>query len=647
MALAINIWIFLLGRFACPLYLSSDWKSVMDLAIGTSLDRIIIIAYFALVMGFGAYFGRYSKTTSDYFFGGRRFAWWLISISIVATGVGSHSFLKYSTKAYQYGLSSTMTYMNDWFFVPLFMFGWLPIIYYMKIKSIPEYFERRFNSNARYLATILTLIFMIGYIAIQFLTLATALYRIFGIPLMATVVLIAIATTIYMHYGGQTSVIFTDLFQGFILIFAGLLLFYLGIQFLGDNTPYSGLRAFWMNLSPIEKLPLAHFNHPPDFNFVGIFWQDGIAGSVGFLFLNQGLIMRFMAARSVNDGRKAVAFNALCILPISAIVVSNAGWIGRAITNAVPGTLPVDMVANDVFVSVTNIISSPGVFGFIIAALCAALMSTSDTLVNASSAIIVNDIYKPLSKKKPSDKEQLNFARWTSIGVKVIAVIMVPFFNSFDSIYEANGWFHSTFTPPLAVGVFLGIFWKRFTTPAIIATFVGGSFLMILGQFFPEMISPFAHGIELRPDRGYSYIGALYNIVVCAGVGVIVTLFTKPDSEEKLKGLTVFDASKLKSIYKGSNPNEVPGKAVTVDWKLSKKDEGTIQFSKNDMNAMKANPGDLVYIQDSRWWLGGLKSAHSVYGKPHDEDGVVYISLSQLDHGQFLEGLSLKAEKEM
>ena len=647
MALAINIWIFLLGRFACPLYLSSDWKSVMDLAIGTSLDRIIIIAYFALVMGFGAYFGRYSKTTSDYFFGGRRFAWWLISISIVATGVGSHSFLKYSTKAYQYGLSSTMTYMNDWFFVPLFMFGWLPIIYYMKIKSIPEYFERRFNSNARYLATILTLIFMIGYIAIQFLTLATALYRIFGIPLMATVVLIAIATTIYMHYGGQTSVIFTDLFQGFILIFAGLLLFYLGIQFLGDNTPYSGLRAFWMNLSPIEKLPLAHFNHPPDFNFVGIFWQDGIAGSVGFLFLNQGLIMRFMAARSVNDGRKAVAFNALCILPISAIVVSNAGWIGRAITNAVPGTLPVDMVANDVFVSVTNIISSPGVFGFIIAALCAALMSTSDTLVNASSAIIVNDIYKPLSKKKPSDKEQLNFARWTSIGVKVIAVIMVPFFNSFDSIYEANGWFHSTFTPPLAVGVFLGIFWKRFTTPAIIATFVGGSFLMILGQFFPEMISPFAHGIELRPDRGYSYIGALYNIVVCAGVGVIVTLFTKPDSEEKLKGLTVFDASKLKSIYKGSNPNEAPGKAVTVDWKLSKKDEGTIQFSNNDMNAMKANPGDLVYIQDSRWWLGGLKSAHSVYGKPHDEDGVVYISLSQLDHGQFLEGLPLKAEKEM
>ncbi len=619
----------------------------MDIAIGTSLDRIIIIAYFALVMGFGAYFGKYSKTTSDYFFGGRRFSWWLISISIVATGVGSHSFLKYSTKAYQYGFSSTMTYMNDWFFVPLFMFGWLPIIYYMRIKSIPEYFERRFNSKARYLATILTLIFMIGYIAIQFLTLSTVLYKIFGIPLMVTVVLIAIATTIYMHFGGQTSVIFTDLLQGFILIFAGMLLFYLGIQFLGDNTPHSGLHAFWTNLSPVEKLPLAHFNHPPDFNFVGIFWQDGIAGSVGFLFLNQGLIMRFMAVRSVNEGRKAVAFNALCILPISALVVSNAGWIGRAINNAIPGILPVDMASNDVFVAVTNIISSPGVFGFIIAALCAALMSTSDTLVNASSAIIVNDIYKPLSKKKNSDGEQLKVARWTSLGVKVIAVIMVPFFNTFDSIYEANGWFHATFTPPLAVGVFLGIFWKRFTTPAIIATFIGGAFLMILGQIFPEMISPFAHGIELRPNKGYSYIGALYNIIVCAGVGIIVTLFTKPDSDKKLKGLTIFDVSKLKEIYKGSRPNEELGKPVNVNWELMENDNDIIQFSKNDMETMKANPGDLVYIQDARWWLGGLRSVHTVYGGPHNKDGVVYINSSHLDHGQFLGGLQLKAEKEM
>ena len=414
----------------------------MEISVGTGIDRVVILIYFLLVMGFGAYFGKYSKTTSDYFFGGRRFSWWLITISIVATGIGSHSFVKYSTKAYQYGFSSTMTYMNDWFFMPLFMFGWVPIIYYTKVRSIPEYFEKRFNKTARYLATTMTLLYMIGYIAIQLLTLATALYRIYNIPLMATVIIIAIATSIYMHFGGQTSVIFTDLFQGLILLFAGLLLFFLGIQYLGAGHFSYGLNSFWSFLTPEQKLPLAHFNHPPNFNFVGIFWQDGIAGSIGFLFLNQGLIMRFMAAKNVNEGRKAAAFNVLLVLPISAIVVSNAGWIGRAIANGMPGILPMDLQPNDVFVAVTNIVASPGVFGFIIAALCAALMSTADTLVNASSAIVVNDIYGPLSKKEQTDKKQLEVARYASIGIKVIAIILVPFFNSFDSIYEAHGWFH-------------------------------------------------------------------------------------------------------------------------------------------------------------------------------------------------------------
>ena len=619
----------------------------MEISVGTGIDRVVILIYFLLVMGFGAYFGKYSKTTSDYFFGGRRFSWWLITISILATGIGSHSFVKYSTKAYQYGFSSTMTYMNDWFFMPLFMFGWLPIIYYTKVRSIPEYFEKRFNKTARYLATTMTLLYMIGYIAIQLLTLATALYRIYNIPLMATVIIIAIATSIYMHFGGQTSVIFTDLFQGLILLFAGLLLFFLGIQYLGAGHFSYGLNSFWSFLTPEQKLPLAHFNHPPNFNFVGIFWQDGIAGSIGFLFLNQGLIMRFMAAKNVNEGRKAAAFNVLLVLPISAIVVSNAGWIGRAIANGMPGILPMDLQPNDVFVAVTNIVASPGVFGFIIAALCAALMSTADTLVNASSAIVVNDIYGPLSKKEQTDKKQLEVARYASIGIKVIAIILVPFFNSFDSIYEAHGWFHSTFTPPLVVAVFLGIFWKRFTTPAVIATFTVGAFLMILGQFNHELIAPFSHGIELRPGRGYSYIGALYNIFVCASVGVIVSFLTAPPNKEIVNGLTVYDVAKLKANFKGGKINENEGEIVIVDWEISDSDENVIKFSKNDMERMKAEVGDLVYLCDNRKWLGGLKSIHSVYGNPHDADGVVIITNEQQQSGLFDKGRKLFGEKEM
>ena len=67
--------------------------------IGTTADWVVMVVYFIVIMLFGSYFGRYTKNTSDFFFGGRRFSWWLITMSIVATGVGSHSFVKYSAKA--------------------------------------------------------------------------------------------------------------------------------------------------------------------------------------------------------------------------------------------------------------------------------------------------------------------------------------------------------------------------------------------------------------------------------------------------------------------------------------------------------------------------------------------------------------------
>lgn len=504
--------------------------------IGSTTDWVVMVVYFLGIMLFGSYFGRYTRSTTDFFFGGRRFAWWLITMSIVATGVGSHSFVKYSAKGFEHGLSSTMTYMNDWFFIAFFMFGWLPIIVYSKIRSIPEYFERRFSPSARFLATILLLLYMIGYIGIGFLTLGKAVipmlpesFTMFGtefhITLMRAIIVIAIITGIYITYGGQTAVIFTDLLQGFILLFAGLMLFGLGLSWLG------GFDTFWDLLPMSWKLPLADFNKPPDFNFAGIFWQDAIAGSIGFLFMNQGLIMRFMACRNVNEGRKAAAVNILVVLPLSAIVVGNAGWLGKAISVADPSMVPPNTSPDQIFVVVANIVASPGVFGFVMAALTAALMSTVDTLINATAAIFVNDVFRPIKKfykevvkdEKASDRRDLNAARYASIGITALGVLAVLAFKNFPTVYEAHGYFHSTLTPPLVVAIFLGIFWKRFTPAAVITTFLGGVGLMVLGARYPGiLIAPFDHGIPMNPDHPYSYIRAFYNIVVCSGVGVLI-----------------------------------------------------------------------------------------------------------------------------
>ncbi len=683
-----------------------------------------MVLYFIGIMLFGSYFGRYTRNTSDFFFGGRRFAWWLIAMSIVATGVGSHSFVKYSAKAFEHGFSSTMTYINDWFFVPFFLFGWLPIIVYSKVRSIPEYFEKRFSPSARFLATILLMMYMIGYIGIGFLTLGKAVlpmlpeaFSIMGtavdITLMRAVIVIAVITGIYITYGGQTAVIFTDLLQGFILIFAGLFLFFLGIDYIGD------FGIFW-NLLPVEwKLPLAHYNNPASFNFVGIFWQDGVAGSIGFLFMNQGLIMRFMATRSVNEGRKAAAFNILFMLPISAIVVGNAGWIGKAISLADPSVVSPNTSPDQIFVVVASIVALPGVFGFIMAALTAALMSTVDTLINATAAIFINDVYRPTKKflqksrisAPANEKKELFAARIVSIVITATGVLAVLAFKNFPTVYEAHGFFHSTLTPPLVIAIFLGVFWKKFTPAAVMTTFIGGVALMILGARYPGiLIAPVDHGITMNPDHPYSYIRALYNMLVCFGVGVLVTYTThfQKNVVQKLKaasnhrqiayvliglgvvlfimialnfgsfsllmidamlliltvpvavtyfghydevyntvGLTSWSLETARERFKGSKVNDLEGETIVVNWKIVEGEGNIIGMSQNDMRKMKAREGDLLYICDKRKWLGGLKSIHAVFGKSHDADGIIHITDEQRKGGLFADGRQLTAEKEM
>ena len=703
-------------------------------SIGTSTDWTVMIVYFVIIMLFGSYFGKYNRSTKDFFFGGRRFAWWLIAFSIVATGVGSHSFVKYSAKGFQDGFSSSMTYINDWFFVPFFLFGWLPIIVYTKIRSIPEYFEKRFSPSARFLATILLMFYMIGYIGIGFLTLGKAVipmlpqgFTMLGmnihVTLMGVVILIAIITGIYITFGGQTAVIFTDLLQGFILLFAGLFLFFLGLHFVG------GFDVFWNLLPTSWKMPLAKFNSPPDFNFVGIFWEDAVAGSIGFLFMNMGLIMRFMATKSVDEGRKAATFNILFMLPISAIVVGNAGWIGKAISLVSPDIIPPNTSPDQIFVVVANVVALPGVFGFIMAALTAALMSTVDTLINASAAIYINDIHRPIKKwlkkydedEKTEDRHELFSARVSSIVITALGVLSVLIFEGFPTVYEAHGFFHSTLTPPLVVAVFLGIFWKRFTPAAVIASFLGGVTLMIMGANHPHiLIAPFAQGIEMHKVHPYTYIRALYNLVVCgvvaisvvyanpwlkntvarlkakenhkqvftvitviAGiifVGLIfsssiieihpdsyieiiimlllaavlvvlvalaVTYYVKYDEEKQTKGLTAWSIKAAKEFFKGGKINDREGEKVKIKWKVKEGVDDIVHFSKNDMEKMQADPGDLVYITDARKWLGGLKSIHSVYGEPHDEDGTVYITDEHRMQGQFVRDKTVIAEKEM
>ena len=608
-----------------------------DFQLGSPIDYAVMAFYFFAVVGFGLYFGKYAGSTKDFFFGGQRFAWWLIAFSSIATTVGSYSFIKYSRVGFEYGISSTQSYLNDWYWMPILILVWLPIIYYQRIQSVPEYFERRFGSAARATATLFILIYLIGYVGVNLLTLGKAMAPLLGWSVLTGATVACVLVTLYVFAGGQTSVIMTDLVQGIILLVVGLAIFFVGVAHLG------GFINFWELLPRSHRFIFSEFNHPDKFSFIGIYVQDGLANTGAFVLMNQGMIMRFLALRSVKDARKMAVCWVLVLAPIAAITVSSGGWIARALVNS--GELESTLPASDAFVRAAEFLCTPGVFGFVLAALMAALMSTADTLINAVSAIFVNDVYKPYFKKGADDKHYLLVARIASLSTAVLGLSLVPLFSS-GSIYSAHGMFTAAVTPPIVVAIFMGVMWKRFNKPAAMVAMIGGGALVFLSMFAPfdgYMLKPFSFG--MGPDS-YKFTRALFGLCASGVLGIITALLTPPQPREKLVGLMNGTQLEAMRIFKGAEPNRRVGRNAHLDaiedTTLTVYDD--VLAPQSALTRMNAEVGDLVYVCDRRWWFGGLRSVHGRIAGLSPDD-TVHLSPAAIASAHFKGKTAVYLEK--
>ncbi len=615
---------------------------------------IVAILYVAVITAFGGYFARFNSNINDFFYSGNRFSWWLPAASMVATGIGSYSYLKYSEQGYNTGMSSTMTYLNDWFLAPFFFFGWLPIIYFARIKSVPEYFERRFNSAARYISLTIILAYMFFYIGYNLYTIGIAMEGMFKVPQLYSVPILAAFLGAYVTFGGQTAVIFTDLFQGIMLYIAGGIAIFAGIYALG------GFDEWWSFLPVSHRLPFVHLNADPKFSSAGLFWGEALAGSIAFTFMNQGFLMRYLTIKSVNEGRKAAFFNVMVTLPVSAIIVGAIGWIGKSLVmkQAVVG----GALAGYDFVQIENtfhtfiivcwatVKQNPWIFGFVVAALMAALMSTIDTLINACAAIGIYDLYKPLVKPEATDEHYLKAARWASIITTVIGTLLVIWFNTQkDSLMNIHYKGIMTIIPAIVTTIFMGAFWKRFNSYAACTSMVVGSLVTISTVWYPYVIAPVSWFFS-GPEVGeFIYFRALFGMLVTAVIGFFVTMVTSGENDKDVTGLTIGTLDEAMISYKdGGVPNHALGQkaknlVATIDENIP---THWIQLSPQAMETLAANDGDVIYISDSRWWLGGLRSHHvKATSNSKLANSEVAMSTKTFEEAYMLSGYSLIAEK--
>jgi len=260
------------------------------------------------------------------------------------------------------------------------------------------------------------------------------------------------------------------------------------------------------------------------------------------------------------------------------------------------------------------LVCQPGIFGFVIAAMIAALMSTLDTLITAVSAIAVNDICR-LKWPNREDAFYLKLAKHIALIATLVGIALIPVFNKFDSIYQALSHFTSSVIPPLAVVICLGTLWKRFHTRAAFWTLIFGSLALFVSLVQPFIITPFSHGIA--PDGGYSYIRSLFGVVTSGAFAVLFTFLLPRVKEEKdLTGLMIesLDAGVVK--FKGGQPNyNGIRKHVILKPELNA-GISDVRVSQKVLDKLEANPGDYLYLSDTRLWLGGFRAVTLKAGSP-------------------------------
>ena len=276
----------------------------------------------------------------------------------------------------------------------------------------------------------------------------------------------------------------------------------------------------------------------------------------------------------------------------------------------------------------------------------AALMSTADTLINAVSAVFVNDVYRPYISKDRTDKHYLLVARIASLSTALIGLALVPVFLAQGSIYSAHGMFTAAVTPPIVMAIFLGVLWKRFNAPAALATMIGGGALVAL-SLHPKLAEPMLRcfSFGMGPDS-YKFTRALLGIVSSGVIGIVVTLITKPQPMARIVGLvngTQLDAMRM---YKGGEINRRDGDNAYVTVRAEESLAGieNALLPQAALDTMAAEVGDIIYVCDRRWWLGGLHSVHSrITGISPDD--AVHLGPEAMQTAHFADGAAVYVEK--
>jgi SSS family solute:Na+ symporter len=490
------------------------------------LDTAIIALYFALVFAIGFRFARRGGTTSEYFLAGHHVGWFAIGASLFSTNIGSEHFIGLAGSGASTGLAVGCYEWSASFC--LFLLGWVFVPHYLqsRVFTMPEFLERRFSPGCRWYLTIVSIFaYVFTKISVALFAGGILIREVVGWDYFTSAVLLVIATGVYTVAGGLAAVIYTDLFQSFVLLAGAILLTVLGLDQAGG---FEGLRSalppdFFHMIKPIDH---------PVYPWLGTTAGTLILG-IWYWCTDQVIVQKTLSARGVSDARKGAFFCAgLKVLPVFVLVLP--GLVAKALW-------PGDVNGDNAYPMLVTRLLPPGLSGLMIAALLAALMSSLSSVFNSCSTLITMDVYKKL-RPAASEGRLVTVGRVTTAAIVALSIVWIPFIRYLNNeIYQYLQSVQAYVGAPITAVFLTGILWKGATARAAFTTLVFGG-LVGAARFLLDILHN-ALKIDLgllNTVVGFSFLNfsvLVFAICVLLMIG-ISKLDTMPDLA-KIRGLTV------------------------------------------------------------------------------------------------------------
>ena len=412
----------------------------------TVVDWIVIGAYFALNLAIGLYYARRARgSTTEFFLSGRNVPWWLAGTSMVATTFSADTPLVVTGMVARYGIA------GNWLWWNMAASGMLTVFVYARlwrragVMTDVEFAELRYAGTpaaflrgfrALYLGVPINCI-VIGWVNLAMLKiLQVTLGLDVGRALWVLVAMLAF-TAFYTTLAGLWGVLVTDLVQFVLKMGMVLALAYYAVQAAGglaaleekvrllDAAAGGGSRLAFFPSADSAWMPAITL-----FVYLGVSWwaswyPGAEPGGGGYV------AQRIFSAKNERHGLFATLwFN------IAHYAVRPWPWILTALASLVLYPTLQDKESGYV-----RTLMDPNVFptalrGIMLAAFCAAYMSTIGTQLNWGASYVVNDFYRRFVRRDRPEGEYVLVSQAVTVGLMLVSIYVTLHLASIEQAWK-------------------------------------------------------------------------------------------------------------------------------------------------------------------------------------------------------------------